>query len=83
MRRVLANWEILNNLYSPELTATSLAKFTISPVGFVHSLGVRIARITKIIERKLNFSARILYLVPTCQEKLMEEFSADYFLDKN
>ena len=35
----LANKEVLNNLFSPELTAASLAKFTISPVGFEHIPG--------------------------------------------
>ena len=30
---------VLNDLYSPKLTAASLAKFTISPVGVTHSSG--------------------------------------------
>ena len=34
-----SNYEVLNDLYSPELTAACLAKFTISSVGFEHSPG--------------------------------------------
>ena len=34
--------------------------------------------------RKLNLSFRISFLLPTCQEKLMEESSAKFsFLGKN
>ena len=59
----------------PVLTPASLAKFTISPVGFAHSLAGAKNSNHKIL-RKLNFSVRISYLLPTCQEKLMDELPA-------
>ena len=59
----------------PVLTPASLAKFTISPVGFAHSLAGAKNSNHKIL-RKLNFSIRISYLLPTCQEKLMDELPA-------
>ena len=69
-RLELANWAALNDLYSPELTA---AKFTISPMGFEHSPGCEKFESQNL--RKLNFSVLISHLLPTCQEKLMEELS--------
>ena len=53
--------EVMNNLYSPDLTAASLAKFTMSPVGFERSLGCESSNHK--LSRKLNFSVHICYLL--------------------
>ena len=74
----LANQEVLNDLYSLERTAASLAKFTISPVIIKHSPGCE--KFDYKIISKLYFSVRISYLLPTCHEKLMEELTAKSIL---
>ena len=51
-----------------------ILQFTISLVGFEHSPGFESLK-HKIL-RKLKFSIRISYLLPTFQEKLKEELSA-------
>ena len=74
VKRVI-DYEVLNDLYSPGLTAASLPKFTIAPLGFEHSdRGVNSSN-QKIL-RKLHFSVfRICYLLAKRNE-LMEDLSA-------
>ena len=64
-------------MFSPELTTASLAKSaTISPVGFRGSTALGWKSLNHKLLRKLKFNICIIYLLPTCQVKLMEELSA-------
>ena len=66
------------SVFSTELTATSLAKFTISPAGLEHRVyfsGCEKFESQK-IKKKLNSSFRISYLLPTSHGKLIEALSA-------
>ena len=67
----LGKLELLNDLYSQELTTASLVKFSSSP----HVLSTfRDAKSSdQKIFKKLNFSDIISCLLPTCQVGLVEE----------
>ena len=67
---------VLKDRYSPELTAASLAKFTISPVGLGHSPGCE--KFESLNLKKIYFFLRISYLLPTYQETLLPELSTKY-----
>ena len=56
--------------------ASSRVEFTISPLGFEHSLECE--KIESENVKKVKF-LRSCYLLLTCQQKLMEEISDIYF----
>ena len=65
----------LNGLYSPELTAASLAKFR-------HNLAVSFEHSPRCEKFESQNFKNISWLLSTCQEKLMEEL-LNPFLDEN
>ena len=74
--------EVFNDLYSPELTAASLAKFMISPVGFEHSPRCEKFESQKFM--KIKF-LRLYFIYVTSLPRKVDGsvISEIYFLDKN
>ena len=81
-RLQLANKKVLNELYSPELTAASLAKFTISPVCFEHSQGCEKFELQNFKKIKLlrSYFIFVTYLPREVDGRGISEI---YFLYKN
>ena len=78
----LENWEVLNDLYSPELAAASLAKFIILPVSFEHSLGCE--KFESQNFKKIKFLRYYFIFVTYLPREVDGRVISDiYFLDSN